>query len=193
MKILAMAILPIIAFAAAVPALAQEDGKQPGDEKINQLIIFGDDKCPQSTEDEITVCARLGEGDRYRIPKNLRAISQPAAEAWNQRVKAYEYIAATGVGSCSASGAGGFTGCGLRAVDVAYAEKAQDPGLAFGRLIAAERNKRLSGIDTEAQEVEDRVVAEERAAAARKLQEQGNSVQSEAVSDADTQPLPEPK
>ena len=186
--------LPMLAFAAsAMPAWAQETNTQPGDEKINQLIIFGNDKCPQSTEDEITVCARLDEGDRYRIPKNLRSITQPTAEAWTQRVKAYEYVAATGVGSCSASGAGGFTGCGLRDIDVAYAEKAQDPGLAFGRLIAAERRKRLSGIDAEAQEVEDRVVEEERAAAARKLQEQGDNVQASASTEVDAEPLPQPK
>ncbi len=176
-----------------MPAWAQDAGAQPGDEKINQLIIYGNDKCPQSTEDEITVCARLDEKDRYRIPKNLRATIRPTAEAWTQRVKAYEYVAATGVGSCSASGAGGFTGCGLRNIDVAYAEKAQDPGLAFGRLIAAERRKRLSGIDAEAQEVEDRVVEEERAAAARKLQEQGNNVKLEATNEADVEPLPQPK
>lgn len=194
MNILTLFAVPVLAIAtAAIPALAQPSAAQPGDEKINQLIIYGNDKCPQSTEDEITVCARVDEKERYRIPKNLRATVQPVAESWSQRVKAYEYVAATGVGSCSASGAGGFTGCGLKNIDVAYAEKAQDPGLAFGRLIAAERQKRLSGIDAEAQEVEDRVVAEERAAAARKLQEQSNNVEASASTEVDTQPLLEPK
>jgi hypothetical protein len=190
-KKFAILMLPALVFAAA--AIAQDTGAQPGDEKINQLIIYGNDKCPQSTTDEIIVCARLDERDRYRIPKNLRGTIQRPAEAWSQRVKAYEYVAATGVGSCSASGAGGFTGCGLRGIDVAYAEKAQDPGLAFGRLIAAERNKRLAGIDAESQQVEEEVVAEERAAAAKKLQEQGNSVTTEAGSDVDGEALPMPK
>lgn len=188
---LASIILPALAF--ATPAFAQDASKQPGDEKINQLIIYGKDKCPQSTADEITVCARLDERDRYRIPKNLRGTIQRPTEAWSQRVKAYEYVAATGVGSCSASGAGGFTGCGLRDIDVAYAEKAQDPGLAFGRLIAAERNKRLAGIDAESQQVEEVVVAEERAAAARKLQEQGNNLVAPPTDDPDAEALPLPK
>ncbi len=187
---LALLTLP---FANATPTYAQSAVAQPGDEKINQLVIYGNDKCPQSTENEITVCARVDEKERFRIPKNLRSTTQPVAQSWSQRVKAYEYVAATGVGSCSAAGAGGFTGCGLKNIDIAYAEKAQDPGLAFGRLIAAERRKRLSGIDAEAKEVEDVVIAEERAAAARKLQDQSNNIQSKAVDEADAEALPQPK
>jgi hypothetical protein len=186
--------LSILALTAALPASAQDASEaQPGDEKINQLIIYGDDPCPQSNGDEIVVCARLSEADRYRIPKKLRDVeNKPVKEAWTNRVLAYEHIAATGTMSCSAVGAGGFTGCGLKNIDAAYAEKNQDIGLAFGRLIAEERNKRLAGIDAESELVEGRVLDEERAAAAKKLQDQGNNILSEDSGDVIAEELPSP-
>lgn len=189
-----MIILSLSLLGSAAPAFAQGlAGPQPGDEKINQLIIYGDDACPQSNDDEIVVCARLAEADRYRIPKKLRDVENtPIKEAWNNRVLAYENVAASGTLSCSAIGAGGFTGCGLKDIDSAYAEKSQDIGLAFGRLIAAERNKRLSGIDAESELVEERVIDEERAAAAAKLQEQGNNILSEDSGDVIAEELPSP-
>lgn len=189
-----MIIVSLSLLASAAPAFAQGlAGPQPGDEKINQLIIYGDDACPQSNDDQIVVCARLAEADRYRIPKKLRDVENtPIKEAWTNRVLAYESVAASGTLSCSAIGAGGFTGCGLKDIDSAYAEKSQDIGLAFGRLIAAERNKRLSGIDAESELVEERVLDEERAAAAAKLQEQGNNILSEDSGDVIAEELPSP-
>lgn len=183
-----------LSICASAPALAQDAAApQPGDEKINQLIVYGDDSCPQSSGEEIVVCARLAEAERYRIPKNLREVQNDIVnDAWNNRVLAYEHVAATGTMSCSPVGAGGFTGCGLKDIGNAYAEKSQDVGLAFGRLIAAERNKRLSGIDAEALEIEERVLDEERAAAAKKLQDQGNSVLAVDSVDVTAEELPTP-
>ena len=166
---------------------------QPGDEKINQLIIYGDDKCPESKGDEIVVCARMGEADRYRIPSSLRDDpNDPRNQAMSERIKSYEYVGASGTMSCSASGAGGFTGCGLKEIDRAYAEKAQDPGIVFGRLIAAERAKRMAGIDAEAAEVEARVAEFEKGRAEREAKLQAELDAKEAAS-ADAEPLPEPK
>ena len=79
--LLALAISPLALLCGAAPALAQSDG-----EKINQLIIYGDDVCPQSSEAEITVCARKGEAERYRIPEVLRGDPlSPKNEAWTDR------------------------------------------------------------------------------------------------------------
>jgi hypothetical protein len=184
----------IFAFALASPAFAQASGGPlPGDEKINQLIIYGDDKCPESKGDEIVVCARLGEEYRYRIPTSLRNDpNDPRNQATSERIKAYEYVAASGTMSCSPSGSGGFTGCGLREIDKAYAEKKQDPGITFGRLIAEERRKRLAGIDAESAEVEERVKQFEKDQAARdaKLAAGEAEVSDPLLND---EPLPEPK
>ena len=181
----------------SAPAMAQDSlANQPGDEKINQLIVYGDDECPQSTGDEIVVCARMDEAARYRIPSSLRNDpNDPRNQATSERIKAYEYVGASGIMSCSPSGAGGFTGCGLREIDQAYAEKAQDPGLVFGRLIAAERAKRMAGIDAEAAEVEARVTEFEKGRAERetKLQAEMDAKEAVAGGSPDAQPLPEPK
>ena len=97
--IIALAPLAVV---LAVPAAAQDTG-----EKVKQLIIYGDDPCPQSSEAEITVCARKEESDRYRIPEPLRETQSPANRAWADKVIAYETIGATGTMSCSPVGPGG--------------------------------------------------------------------------------------
>lgn len=197
MNAMAKISLTALAMTLSLPAFAQEvAANQPGDEKINQLIVYGDDKCPESTGDEIVVCARMDEADRYRIPSNLRGDpNDPRNQAISERIKAYEYVGASGTMSCSPSGAGGFTGCGLKEIDRAYAEKAQDPGITFGRLIAAERAKRLAGIDAEAAEVEKRVEEFEKGRAEReaKLQAELDAKEAAERSGADAEPLPEPK
>jgi hypothetical protein len=178
---------------ASSPAFAQESeapAANPDAEKINMVIVYGEDKCEESTGDTINVCARLSEADRYRIPTQLRGdLTDPRKEAWTNRVIAYEYVGAEGAQSCSATGAGGFTGCGLNQIDAAYAEKEQDPGLAFGLMIAAERKKRLAAIDAEAELVEQRVKQFEKERAEREARQAGETPEPEASTEA----LPEPK
>lgn len=166
-----------IAAAAAVSAgflipslaVAQDAG-----ERVNQLIIYGDDPCPQGAGDEITVCARKEEGERYRIPEPLRGSQSVQNEAWNNRVLAYETIGRQGTLSCSPVGAGGSTGCLNQLINKAYAEKGSDPSVRFGDLIAAEREKRLSTIDAEASDTQARVEQAERDYEARqKAQQEG--------------------
>ncbi|MFN0046448.1 MAG: hypothetical protein ACKVOS_08270 [Sphingorhabdus sp.] len=196
-NLMAKTFLMTTAILMSSASIAQETGAtQPSDEKINQLIVYGDDECPQSTGDEIVVCARMNEADRYRIPPSLRSDpNSPQNQAWLNRVQAYEYVGASGTLSCSPSGAGGFTGCGLKEIDRAYAEKAQDPGITFGRLIAAERTKRMAGIDAEAAAVEERVKEFEKGRAEREARLQAEMDAKEAAerNGSETQSLPEPK
>lgn len=138
----------------ATPAMAQDAA---GD-RVNQLVIYGDDPCPQSTDGEIVVCARKDESERYRIPETLRDNPNDAKnEAWSERVRSYEYVGKSGTQSCSPSGAGGFTGCTQKLLTQAYAEKGQDDTVNWGRLIEEERQKRLARIDGEAEAVEERL------------------------------------
>lgn len=162
----------------AAPALAQE-APEP---KVNQLIIYGNDECPVSSDDTITVCARKAEAERFRIPQILRKSSSPQNEAWNNKVLAYERVSKTGTMSCSPVGAGGWTGCSGRLIDAAYAEKQTGEGVEFGKLIADERAKRLSTIDKDAaktqsdvEKLEDQIEARRKAEAeAEKNLEGGN-------------------
>lgn len=151
---------------AATPAAAQSE-----DEKVNMVIVYGEDECPQSRPDEITVCARKEEAERYRIPEPLRTTPSPQNEAWNNKVLAYEVVGQTGTMSCSPVGPGGITGCTQKLIERAYAEKEGDPAIRFGELIAAERERRLSTIDAEAAETQARVEQAEREYEARKREE----------------------
>ena len=92
------------AFGGPAPALAQDEA---GD-KVNMVIIYGDDECPQPVDGEITVCARKAENERYRIPENLRLSESPQNVAWTERVDRYEMVGRFGTLSCDPAGAGGF-------------------------------------------------------------------------------------
>lgn len=149
----------------AAPSLAQDaaaGAAQAGDERINQLIIYGDDPCPVSTSDQITVCARKDESERYRIPEILRQSEDPENEAWNNRVLAYESVLDTGTLSCSPVGAGGWTGCSQQMIQQAYAERQSDASVRFSELIAEERARRLGTIDARAEAEQERVEEQER-------------------------------
>lgn len=162
----AMSIAPALV-ALSAPAAAQDAG-----ERVNQLIVYGDDPCPQSTEGEITVCARKDESERYRIPEPLRGSESPQNDAWNNKVLAYETVGKTGIQSCSPVGPGGSLGCTQRLIDTAYAERREGSDVKFGQLIAEERAKRLATIDAEAEETQKRVEEAERQYEERQRREQ---------------------
>jgi hypothetical protein len=172
--LLACAVLAPLIGLSSLPAAAQ-DAATNSDEKVNMVIVYGNDECPQPKGDEITVCARKGESERYRIPEALRGSDSPQNDAWNNKVLAYEMVGRTGTLSCSPVGGGGFTGCAQQLINKAYAEKGQDPGIRFSELIAAERERRLSTIDAEAAATQARVEQAERDYDARRQAEQSGT------------------
>jgi hypothetical protein len=92
--------------ALPAPAAAQEQ------DTISEVIVYGSDPCPRSGNNEVVVCARKPEAERYRIPEKLRSGGpRQSREAWANRAKALETVGATGTNSCSPVGPGGFTGC----------------------------------------------------------------------------------
>ena len=106
------AILSLLAFAAAAPALAAEVVPQTA---TRTTTVFGKDPCPAAREGEIIVCGRLPESERYRIPKQFRKPprdeSGPSA-SWTSRVEGLEEAQRfTLPGSCTAVGFGGQSGC----------------------------------------------------------------------------------
>lgn len=152
----------------ALPAAAQ-DADTSAAEKINQVIVYGDDKCEQSSPDEIVVCNRMPEQDRYRVPQIFRGGDplDPRNQAWLNRVTAMERVGRFGTDSCSPVGLGGFTGCTQQLVSGAKAELQAADKTDWQAKIADERAKRLAGIDAAAENVEAAVVAEEKALAER--------------------------
>ncbi|RJF90497.1 hypothetical protein [Sphingomonas cavernae] len=111
----------VLAAAGASPVAAQENQRM--------LVIYGDDECPRGAdEDEIVVCARHPESERYRIPERFREkeISpQNGNESWAVRAEALEYAGRTGINSCSVVGPGGWTGCYAEMLRIAQAERRQ--------------------------------------------------------------------
>lgn len=177
----------------AFPAQAQD---QAGD-RVNQLVIYGDDPCPKSSEEEIVVCARKDEGERYRIPETLRggSLGDAKNQAWSERVRSYEYVGASGTNSCSPTGAGGFTGCTQALLSQAYAEQGIDDTVNWGQLIEEERQKRLSRIDAESDAVEERLLEieaqrEAREAAAEAARERLDAKDADALNDANDLAVP---
>lgn len=142
----------------AIPAAAQD---QAGD-KVNTVIVYGDDECPESTGGDIVVCARMDESERYRIPEALRFSDDPANSAWASRVKSFETVGNFGPMSCTPVGAGGELGCTVQNIARAFEEKRTGSNVRAGELIAAQRAERLSTIDTEAAETQARVEAIEK-------------------------------
>lgn len=145
--------------AAAMPVAAQDAG---GD-KVNMVIVYGDDACPASSEGEITVCARKAEAERYRIPQALRSSDSPQNTAWTDRVERLETVGKFGTLSCSPTGAGGILGCTQQMIDAAYRERAEGSDVRFGQLIQQAREERLSTIDQDAAAEQARVEELERA------------------------------
>lgn len=188
-RLLASAAIVALSLVAA-PAFAQEGAMvDPAGEKVNQLIVYGDDPCPVSASGEITVCARKPEEERYRIPAPLRNIDQPQSEAWANKVQAYETVGRFGTLSCSPVGAGGSTGCTQQLVDRAFAERANSSEVRFSELIEAEREKRLSTIDAKAAEEQARVEEAERAYFEQQQRQQAERDAAEGGTDT---PLPTP-
>lgn len=189
-------LLTAAAFAAltftAAPAFAQDEGASG--EKVNQLIVYGKDPCPASVGNEITVCARKAEEERYRIPEPLRGLDQPQSDAWANKVQAYEMVGRTGPMSCSPVGGGGQSGCLAQFIDKAYAEKKNGSDVQFGRLIEAEREKRLSTIDADAAADQARVEqAEKTYFEQQKRQQAERDAAQDAAGTGPTGTLPAPK
>jgi hypothetical protein len=105
---------------APSPALAQNG-------RISEIIVYGTDPCPRSTDDEVVVCARKPEVERYRIPERFRSSgSRQEREAWANKATAFETYGRTGINSCSPVGPAGFTGCTQQLISQAFKERREE-------------------------------------------------------------------
>ena len=134
-----------LALAAAAPAIAQQAGPAlPGVERpktqagegvgrgapVNGvLVLYGNERCPTNTDgEEIVVCERRGAEEQFRVPKELREfVVTQENRSWaarSQEVLA-EGVGASSIGSCSAVGPGGQTGCFLKEAAANRAARAE--------------------------------------------------------------------
>lgn len=138
----------ILSVAVALPAFAQQQPANPttapprptmlkpqdlpsgdGSRPRQRLVtVFGNEACPKpSSADEVVVCARLPESEVYRIPERLRKPQDRRSVLTQNRALLLGDGApqSGGVGSCSASGPGGFIGCSHQQVE-AWAQDRTD-------------------------------------------------------------------
>ena len=122
--------LVLLAALASPLLLVQPASAQEGEAKRTlNITVYGDDACPQGGADEIVVCARQPESERYRIPKKFRGKRKKddtAGQSWTSRVEGLEDASRPmRPGSCSASGSFGMTGCTQAMLRQWFAEKRQ--------------------------------------------------------------------
>jgi hypothetical protein len=120
-------LVPLTA-AAALGALAALHGpaaaQSASNVQVMEVVVYGDDPCPRSTDSEIVVCARKPEAERYRIPERFRDRGPvQTRQSWAARAQSFEYVGRAGTMSCSAVGPGGQTGCLQNMIDRARAAR----------------------------------------------------------------------
>lgn len=116
----AAALVIVGGLALPAPAVAQAAPN------IAEIIVYGNDPCPRSTDDQVVVCARRPEAERYRIPPKMRPSGTPQQmESWAVRSKNLETVGATGINSCSPVGPAGYTGCLMKVIQEAKGERKQ--------------------------------------------------------------------
>ena len=120
--IIALAATAVVAVDFAMlpaPAAAQQNS-------VAEIIVYGTDPCPRSTDDQVVVCARRPESERYRIPEKYRpGGTRQQTDSWANKAKVIETVGATGINSCSPVGPGGYTGCLTRVIREAREQRKQ--------------------------------------------------------------------
>ena len=119
----------LMTLAAAVSALAfmaVPEMAAAQQNSIAEIIVYGNDPCPRSTNNEIYVCNRRPETERYRIPQNMRQSGTlQEMQSWAVRSKNLETVGATGINSCSPVGPAGYTGCLQKVIKEARGQRKQ--------------------------------------------------------------------
>ena len=104
----------------APPAQAQSSSNA----RISEIIVYGTDPCPRSTDDEVVVCARKPESERFRIPERYRQSGpRQTRESWSNKAIAFETYSRNGINSCSPVGPSGITGCTQQLINQAFKER----------------------------------------------------------------------
>ena len=97
---------------AGLASLSPQVASAQAGERVNEIVVFGSDPCPRSTDDDVVVWYRVPERERYRIPERLReGGSLQERTAWASKARTIERAGRTGIQSCSPVGPAGYTGC----------------------------------------------------------------------------------
>lgn len=93
-------------FLALPTAAAAQRGNQL------EVVVYGNDPCPRSTESQIVVCRHLPESQRYRLPSSQNPQgTRQQRQSWAKKSQQLMSVGNTGTMQCSPVGPGGYTGC----------------------------------------------------------------------------------
>lgn len=124
--------LLLLAVMGAAGVARADDGlgatAAPPPQRTSALVVYGNDPCPEGRGDEVIVCARRPESERYRLPKRFRDAPPGVADgSWTNRVMDLDRAnAAVLPNSCSPVGANGQTGCYQQFLAQSRAERRAD-------------------------------------------------------------------
>jgi hypothetical protein len=105
---------------SASPAAAQR--AQP-----SQIIVYGTDPCPRTTDDDVVVCYRRPESERFRLPEVLRPSGpRQVGQSWSRQAEALNNVGSTGLNKCSPVGPMGVAGCAQQEINQAFRERRED-------------------------------------------------------------------
>src|SRR4051794_24280556 len=117
--IISLAATAVASGFATLPAvaLAQQAGNQA------EVVVYGTDPCPRSTDSNVVVCVHRPETERYRLPKNQQLLgTRQQRQSWANRSQSVMSAGKTGINSCSPVGPGGHTGCLIQEIQQARQE-----------------------------------------------------------------------
>ena len=98
--------------AALILAAESAPAEAAAQSRESHVTVYGEDPCPPSTDEDIVVCARRPEDERYRIPAPLRRSSRRPETSWTSHATDLEEAQRdTRPDSCSVVGSWGQSGC----------------------------------------------------------------------------------
>jgi hypothetical protein len=116
--------LGIAAAAGTLATLALPTAPAQAQRTTAEIIVYGNDPCPRAADDEVVVCVRRPDAERYRIPRDARTSGdRQETTAWSQKAQQAMTLGNTGINTCSPVGPGGHTGCTREAFDQWRAER----------------------------------------------------------------------
>jgi len=122
LTIMLSAAMTLTAGLAALPSPAAAQSQTVG-----EIVVYGTDPCPRATDDTVVICRRLPEGMRYRLPEQYRpGATYQEKQSWTNKARALSTVGNTGIGSCTAVGPGGYTGCLTQEIEQAKQTRKQD-------------------------------------------------------------------
>src|SRR3546814_16338318 len=93
--------LPVAAAIAVIAVSSASAAQEAAGDKVNMVIVSGDDVCPEPAAGALTVCARKAENARYRIPEALPLADSPENKPSPHSIERHQRVDTFGTMACT--------------------------------------------------------------------------------------------